>query len=211
MLMKKWIQVIISFVGSLLALWLVHVFNIFDYMTFIPKDKSYDVCIAVYFALVEALVNILYSMLLDWREHKKVDVEAIIFSAKEEPNISSCPIIRFNEMGVAEFCMKVSVNGKRNNINNNSIVLNSMRQVDYQIGRRGTGAKVDNDGNYIIEIDKICHNQDVINVEEVYKIVVQRGDMEDSSTIMISPKLLETKGKHIHFMTNEAKLALEEI
>lgn len=211
MLMKKWMQVFISFVGSLLALWLVHIVNIFDYMTFIPKDKSYDVCIAVYFTLVEAMVNILYSMLLNWIKDRKVDVEAIIFSANEAPNITSCPIIKFNEMGVAEFSMKVSVKGKRNNINNNSIVLNSMRQVDYQIGRRGTGAKVDNAGNYIIEIDKICYNQEVINVEEVYKIVLQRGDMEDSSTIMISPKLLETKGKHIHFMSNEAKLALEEI
>lgn len=209
--MKKWLQILVSFVGSLLALWLAHVFNIFDYMPFVPKDKSYDVCIAVYFTLVETLANLLYSMLLDWIEDRRIEVEAIMFSANEEPNIASCPIIRFNEMGIAEFNMKVSVKGKRSNINNNSIILNSMRQVDFQIGRRGTGTKVDNEGNYIIEIDKICNNQDIINVEEIYKIVLQRGDMEDSSVIMISPKLLENRHKNIKFVTNEAKLTLEGI
>lgn len=209
--MKKWLQIIMSFIGSLLALWLAHAFNIFDYMTFIPKDKSYDVCIAVYFTLVEALVNILYSKVLDWREDKRIDVEVIMFSANEEPNIASRPIIRFNEMGIAEFSMKVSVKGKRSSINNNSIVLNSMRQVDFQIGRRGIGAKVDNDGNYIIEIDKICNNQDIINVEEIYKIVLQRSDMEDSSVIMISPKLIENRHNHIKFVANEANITLEVV
>lgn len=207
--MRKWLQVIVSFIGSLIALWLANGINFFEYMTFIPKDKSYDVCIAVYFTIVEAIVNIAYSMHIDWIDKQKIKIEAIMFTANEQPNKNACPIIKFNEFGIAEMNMKVSVQGKRSSIKNNIIVLNSMSQIDFQIGRRGSGAKVDNEGNYIIEIEQICNNQDVISIEEVYKIVLQRGTLENSAEIMISPKLKYNKGNHIDFVSNEAKLTLE--
>lgn len=209
--MRKWLQVLVSFVGSLVALWLAHRFNIFDCMTFIPQEKSYDVCITVYFTLVEAVMNIAYTLLVDWIDKQKIEIEAIMFTANEQPNKNTCPIIRFNDMGLAEMNMKVSIKGKRSRIKNNTIVLTSMSQVEYQIGRRGSGAMVDNEGNYFIEIDKLCNNQDVIDVEETYKIVLQRGTLENSAEIMISPKLNDNKCKKIAFVSNEVKLTLEEI
>lgn len=209
--MRKWLQVFVSFVGSLTALWLAHGINIFDYMTFIPQDKSYDACITVYFTLVEAFVNTVYTMFTDWIDKQKTEIGAIIFTANEEPNKNTSPIIRFNDMGIAEINMKVSVKGKRSSIKNNTIVLDSMRQVEYQVGRRGSGAKVDNEGNYIIEIDKLCNNQEIMNIEETYKIVLQRGNLENGAEIMISPKLNDKKCKPIVFVSNNAKLKLEGI
>ena len=208
--MRKWSQIIVSFVGALVALWLAHVINIFDYITFIPKDKSYDVCITVYFTLVESFVNIIYNNFTEWFDKQKVEIEAILFKTNEEPNRIACPILRFDDMGIAEMNMKVYVKGKSIKLKNKTITLDSMRQVQYQVGRRCSGAKVDNEGNYIVEIDKLCGNQEMINLEEVFKIVLQRGDMEDSVRIMISPKLNDNKCKLISFVTNEAKITLEE-
>ena len=98
--MRKWLQILVSIAGILLALCLAHAFNICDYMTFIPKDKSYDVCITVYFALVEVITSILLSMILDWMEARKVNVEVIMFASNEAPNKASCPIIKFNKISL---------------------------------------------------------------------------------------------------------------
>lgn len=207
--MRKFLQVIVSLIGSLFALWVAHGINIFDYMTFVPQDKSYDVCITVYFTIVEAILNISYIMLMEWFDQKKVEIEAIMFTANEEPNRNTCPIIRFDAMGIAEVNMKVSLKGKRSQLINKTIILHAMNQVEYQVGRRGSGAKVDNEGNYIIEIEKLCNNQEMINMNETYKLVLQRGTLEDSAQIMISPKLNDNKCKLISFSANDAKITLE--
>lgn len=207
--MRKFLQVIVSFIGSLFALWLAHGINIFDYLTFVPQDKSYDVCITVYFTIVEAALNISYTILIEWLEKQKVEIEAIMFTANEEPNRNTCPIIRFNDMGIAEVNMKVSLKGKRSQLKNKTIILHAMNQVEYQVGRRGSGAQVDNEGNYIVEIEKLCNKQAIINMNETYKLVLQRGTLEDSAQIMISPKLNNNKCKLISFVANDAKITLE--
>lgn len=208
--MRKLLQVLVTFVGALIAIWLANEFNIFNYMTFVPNNKSFDVCITVYFTVVESIVNVSYTMIINWLDKQKVEIETILFTSNDEPNKNTCPIVRFNTMGIAEMNMKVSVKGNRSRVKDKTIILNSMIQVEYQVGRRGSGAKVDNEGNYIIEIEKLCSNQEIVNIEETYKIVLQRGALDDSAQIIVTPKLNDNNSKLIVFESNNAKLALEE-
>ena len=194
--MKKWIQLAISFVGSIIALLLAHYFNIFEYMTFIPSEKSYDVCITIYFTVIQTGVNIGFYEINKWLEEQKTKIEAVVYLPNEEPNLNSCPIIKFNEMDMAEIRLKLSVKGKSKTI---------------QIGRKGIGVSVDNSGNIMFEMEKMCQGHEAINIEENYKLVLQRGNIDDSLTIIMKPKLVKkARTKNIKFFTNEAKIVLEE-
>lgn len=209
--MKKWLQLIVSFVGSLLALWLASFFNFFDYITFIPADKSYDVCITIYFTLIETVLNIAYSAWIEWWEKEKTQIETVIYLPNEEPNRSGCPVIRFNSMDMAEIKIKLVIKGKCKNIINKNIVLQTMTQADMQIGRRGIGAVIDNNGNFVIKMCQLCQSREEIETEETYKVVLQRGNVEDSSQITMKP-ILSTGSKNwrVKYISNEAKLILEE-
>lgn len=209
--MKKWIQLAISFVGSIIALLLAHYFNIFEYMTFIPSEKSYDVCITIYFTVIQTGVNIGFYEINKWLEEQKTKIEAVVYLPNEEPNLNSCPIIKFNEMDMAEIRLKLSVNGKSKTILDKKIIINALAQVDLQIGRKGIGVSVDNSGNIMFEMEKMCQGHEAINIEENYKLVLQRGNIDDSLTIIMKPKLVKkARTKNIKFFTNEAKIVLEE-
>lgn len=209
--MKRWLQLLLSLIGSVLALWLAHLINIFDYITIIPADKSYDVCITVYFTLVETGINVGHSLAIEWWKKQKTKIEAVIYLPKGKPNVDNKPVIHFNEIDMAEFRMKLVVKGKCSNILDKNIILPSIEQADIQIGRRGIGASIDNCGNFIVEIKKLCQNRQNIEVEEDYKIILQRANIEDSSEIVIKPELFAAlKSRKIEYISNEARLILEE-
>lgn len=209
--MKKWIKPILSLLGSVIALLMAHGFNIFSYMTFIPNDKQYDVCIAVYFTLFETLISMFCACCEKKINEGKTDIESVIYLQNEIVNQNNNPVIKFNDFGMAEMLLHVKVSGKCKKLKGNRIVLRSFSQADMQINRKGTGAKIDNTGNYIICLESFCGTRECLQYEEDYRIVLQRGAIDNSASIILRPELISDKKiKGIKHIANEAKVVLEE-
>ena len=210
-MMKKFFRLLLSFVGFVIALLVAHGFNIFDYMTFVPQDKKYDVCMAVYFAVMETGITFLYDWIDDCIAKNKTYIEAIFHLPSEYSNSNSIPIIRFNEMGIAEVKLHLVVKGRCTNLTNNGVMISVPQQVDAQFAKKGVGIKRDNQGNLLIMLDEVCRNREVFEGEEDYKITFMRRDFDNEASISIAPELLaKKKDRKINFVSNEAKVVLEE-
>lgn len=209
--MKKCVKPLLSLIGSVIALLMAHYINIFSYMTFIPDDKSYDVCIAVYFTLFESMIG----TFINWCERKyeesMTEIEAVIYLQNEVVNEKTTPIIRFDDMGMAEMRLHIKLCGKCENVKGNQIIIRSFLQAEMQLVRRGTGAKIDNDGSLLIDIGTLCGNRAKIQCEEDYKIVLQRGVIDNSLSINLIPEInIVKKNRRVKYKANEAKIILEE-
>lgn len=209
--MKKWLKLCLSLAGSIIALVLAKWFNIFSYMTFIPKDKQYDVCIAVYFTLLEMIIAYIYEAIEQKVEKEKAKIHSVIHLKNEGPNLNSVPEIRFNEMGMAEFYLHVELDGMCKKMDGCKIRIQSFIQGDMQLGKKGSSANIDNDGNFVIDLEKICGQREDIHWEEDYRIVLQRGVIENGGGIVLKPELVyNTKKFGMIFKSNKSRVMWEE-
>lgn len=207
--MKKWIQIILTMLGTIVALFLANSCNFFAYVSFVPKDKAYDVCITVYFTLIQIFIDSIYLHYCNWKDSKKTYVSTTIYMPDQMANLDSCPYILFNSYDVAEFYIKLSVHGLAKNIKGNYIKIAHNNQFELQVSKSGSGARIDNDGNYIICLDEICGNNiRVEGLEANFKIIAQRGIVEDSFKINIKPELIHNKC--VIFKSNSAIVSMEE-
>lgn len=209
--MKKWLKLGLSLVGSIFALLLAKWVNIFSYMSSIPNDKQYDVCIAVYFNLIETAITIIFERIEKIIEKNKTKIFSIIHIKNEEPNLNSAPVIRFNEMGMAEFFLHIKMSGKCKKMIGKKIVIQSFVQGDMQIGRRGSGVIIDNMGNLVIDLEQICGSREYLNFEEDYRITLQRGLIDNSGSVVLKPELIsDGRCCGVKHNKNTVKISWEE-
>ena len=97
-------------VVALIGVYFANKFNIFDFITFIPEEKSFDICITVYFAILEIL-----SEFFAKSAYAKFtsEISVVLSLNNTEVSIDSTPIIKFNQSGLAEATITVSIVGRK--------------------------------------------------------------------------------------------------
>lgn len=208
--MKKCIRLFVSFIGSLLALLMAHYFNICTYLEFIPDDKKYDVCISIYFVCAETIMGIFFDWVCKKIADSKTQVEASFFKPRDEANINTNPVVQFNELDMIEVNLRVKITGKSSNIENSSIKIDAIKQIDMQFAKKGMGSTINNNGDAIINFSDACEGHKQIDYEEEFKLVLQRGDYDTHSSIVIKPEIILNKSKRVDYKCNYIKIKLEE-
>lgn len=209
--MKKFMRVLTSLIGSLIALAMVHFFNIFDYIPLVQPENSYDIGVAVYFSLTEMAVGMLFDWFVGLIEKSKTHIEAILYLPNQVPNETVVPRVRLNNMGMAEMILHVRVHGKCKKVKDSQIMISSFLQAEMQFARRGTGTEIDDNGNVLINLKAFCNKRAEIQCEEDYKIVLQRGAIDNSANIVLKPEIKSNvKLNGTKFICNEADIVLEE-
>lgn len=209
--MKIVTRILASLIGTLIALVLVNLFNIFEYISIIPADSRYDIGITIYFTLIEIAVDMLYDKSLKYIESSKAHIEAILYLPNQEYNVEAVPNVRLNDYGMAEMRLHIGLSGKSNKIKNSTIMILAFQYADMQFEGRGTGAQIDNQGNLVIDLKDLCNNRTEIKCEEEYKIVLQRGAIDNGSEIVLEPeiKINGKKDCFTKYTHNKAIIVLE--
>lgn len=196
---------------SFLCILLAHIFNPFSFVSIVPKDKVYDVCIAVYFSIGSIITEAVIDKINNYIESEKVYIEAIFSHRNEESGLQSKPCITFNDCDMAEIELEVKVRGNSKQISSLRIEIPKIAQADFQVGRKSIGAELNDNGDFVIHLSKICGNSDTINVKEAFLITMQRIPMDDRATITVKPVLaLEKKPWQVEYACNAAIVRLED-
>ncbi|WP_026668108.1 hypothetical protein [Butyrivibrio sp. AE2005] len=203
--MIKIIRVVLSLIGAIIALIIAHQFNIFEHMDFIPGDKAYDVCVTVYFTIVESLINIIWESITAQIKEKQTEVKVVLFNDKNNVSPGCNPIVRFNDMDVAKVFARVYISGNVKNLNDKKVMIYAMSQMDYQIGNKGSALSLDKDGNIAIDLKKMCGNQDKVQLSEDFSFMLQRSVRGENTTV-ICPEL--QKGSFVKYICNNATIMM---
>ena len=145
--MIKFLRVFVYLIGIILALFLAKFVNLFKYISFVPDDKSYDICITTYCTIIEIFMDFMYTKIFECIEKYRVYVECACFINSSNISISNIPVVTFSGMGIAHLSIQVSIRGNADALKSSTIIIYSMSQTDFQIEHSGTALSIDSNGN----------------------------------------------------------------
>lgn len=129
----KMLKYIYPIASSLLALWLVNVFNIIKYFDFVPSEHRFDVCLALYLTIMQ----VLFAFIDDYLKNKLISMSSkirfIFYDKENNKRIDSNPIISFNEeQGVAEVKCSLDASGNSTLLRNIELVIQFPQWIQVQ-------------------------------------------------------------------------------
>ncbi|MCR1072513.1 hypothetical protein [Clostridium botulinum] len=130
--MKK-LKYLYPIISSLLALWVVNLFNIVKYFSFVPSEHRFDVCLALYLTIIQGLFTLVDECLKDKLFKISSKVQVIFYERKQNKDININPVICFNkETGVGEVKCSIKACGNAALLSNTELIIRFPNWVQVQ-------------------------------------------------------------------------------
>lgn len=204
-MLKKTVKILFPLISAIIGLLLANYFNIFDYFTFVPNEHKYDVCITVYFAIVDILLT-------EAQEFAQKRVIPYVFSSVNivfhpkavEPDIKIVPTIQFNSLNIAEINMTVSITGKRSHFKNTKLVIPAPAFVDIQNNYKRDEVQVINN-KYVLELEKLFGSSIDTHTTQTFTIILAQTPVDGESVTEVCPSI-EHKKWCVRYAHNKANI-----
>ena len=203
----KILRIVASLFGAISALFIAQKFNFFQYLPFVPEGKAYDVCITIYFTIVECLISFLFEFIGKLIETSKVYVTCMCFTDFHNISISNIPFVTFDDMDIARLSVRVSIKGNTDKLKSRKIRIRSMSQVDFQIEHSGTSMKLDKNGDIVINLTQMCGNQKEVYLNENFAFKLIRNISNANAECILNPSI-EGNSIFLVFRNNSAKIKM---
>lgn len=114
----------------LLAVFFLNKFNLFEYVTFVPDEYTFDVGLMLYLALIEAIYEIIKQRL----SKSMSEIECIFYEKKDSIDIRNTPVFACDpQMGVAIIHCRVRLRGNVNNLRKCRLILSLPEWLSSQL------------------------------------------------------------------------------
>lgn len=204
------LRIVFSYIGAVISLFVAHYFNPFSIMSFIPGDKAYDVCITIYFSVSELVVSVAIAKIDAMVDSLFSDVRVMFSHRNEKVEINSQPAIHFNELDMSEVELSVIIRGPKKFFADTTIIIPKIAQADYQLGRECIGARINENGDFCIDLMTLCGQIQNVDMTEKFLITLQRAPIDNSAEIVITPEISPKSHGRIRFSYNTVAVQLEE-
>lgn len=208
---EKLVKIVKPLMIALIGVYLANQFNICDYISFVPKDKAFDICITVYFAILEILSDFLLKAI-----HRKFLSELSVTLSLNNTEISmdSSPVIKFNSSDLAEAVITVQINGRKKHFINSQLMLSNIAFATMQASIRDRESSIDNIGNYIINLEQMFGSTEKrISILSSFRITFVKDPIDSERTIEIFPEFKNNSQLKFHpwiiYKHNHAVLKVE--
>lgn len=158
-LLKAVVFYILSIYFSFL---LVDIFNIMEFIKIIPQEQKLNYGLGLY----NVILNTLFLAIQTKIEDNKLKIEMIFYKKEDEPDIVHNPTVNFvNDLG--EINIQVLVKGKTKRLKDTYIKIPKEQFVTMQksTSRDNKISRIDNEGNYIIELENLYLSKDKKYIE----------------------------------------------
>ena len=204
-MVKKIFKILFPLLSAFIGLLLANHCNIFEFLTFVPKEYKYDVCITVYFALSEVLLNELYNCVKQKIvPYFRSSISVVFHPAQVEPDINTTPTIQFNSQGLAEINMTITIAGKKEHFEQSLLVIAAPDFADIQNNYKRDAVQVS--GNkYTVKLKDLFGEKSDATTTQTFRIVFAQAPVDGESISDIKSKI-EKKNWHINYTCNEANI-----
>lgn len=198
-----------SLLIPLIAMFAISKFNLFSYITFIPKDYRFESGLTFYLVIIETL----WSFFAQIIEKSRANVTCIFCRTEEEENINNIPTVVCDDcIGVAYLQCHVILEGNLKVLRKNALNLALPQWLSTQISANDTVLSYrDNMLNW--DFCEILPENGTIsqNVEYKVKIPFIRNNSNNTLSVTLRPQLKKNLTNiAINFKTNEAKIQTKE-
>lgn len=204
MIKRIW-KIAASIISAVIGILAANQLNIFALMPFVPNDYVYEVCITVYFAIADIVLESL-------QEHfsEKIsrwffsELEVIICQPGTSINFGTDAVLDFNADDLTEANISVKIAGTKKHFNDVDLLIKKPSFAEIQSSYRRREVQID-DENYRIKLAELFGNSDYIKCEQKFKIAMIQDPVDGDSSVIISPELSK-KRRNIRYKHNNAKL-----
>ena len=181
-----WKTLIKGFLIPIIGIWLASsVFNLFDYISFVPQEHKYEAGITTYFVLLEFAFNSLGSLLFG-------QVSCVFYTSEKSKDITSNPTITFPDVDVVFISLKVSANGSKYIIQKLRLQIALPSYIEPQLTEKCASLSLGRNNDCLVDFSKLFPvNYDRNNDFSVdYKIGLIRDSIDEKCSINITPKII---------------------
>lgn len=184
--LSLWTTLIKAMVIPIIGIFIAGKFNVFDYISFIPKDQSFKVAITAYFAILECIYAKLSEVIC---KHFKASVECLFYCDKQSKSINNSPQLTFIE-DVAYIHCSITIKGWTSKLAKNSLIISFPNWVGIQNVNNSIG-KVNNKNQLTIDFAKMIsvHDKLVEDASVDIKIGLIKNPSNDEYSKTITPSL----------------------
>lgn len=191
-MINKFLRIIKTIIVAIIGIYLANKFNILSYVSFVPTDKAFDVCLTLYFPILEIVSEFIVELL--YKKFAPSELSAILSISDVEKSIDSVPVIKFNSLDLAEIIITIQINGKKKHFSNSQLILPNLSFATMQQATTNdTEISIDNMGNYIISLEKMFGSIDQTSIVSTFKVALIKEPSDSERAIEIFPELKPAK------------------
>ena len=185
----------------LFAIFLVGKFNIFDSITFVPNEYSFEIGLTSYIAILD-FIYFKLSKYIDLNH--KASIECLFYSDKLSKKITNIPSVSFIE-DVSYINCCITVKGGAKKLAKNALIISFPNWVDLQ-QTNGSAGIINDKNQFVIELGSIiCIDDKIVEVSTVdIKIGLIRNQSPNNYSTVVAPII--KKQFMMQFAFNESEL-----
>lgn len=151
MIKKIW-KIITPIISAIIGIVAANHLNIFELLSFVPRDFTYEVCITAYFAIADVLLDALQETVFDKLQKKCFSkIEVIISQPETNVNIDTDAILTFNSDDLAEATVIVDIKGQKKHFQDIELIIKKPAFAELQGASRRREVRLDSE-NYCIKL-----------------------------------------------------------
>ena len=167
-------KIAIPLISAVIGLKLVEQFNVLQALSIITdEDRAFDICTSVYFAII----NVMLLSAAEWIKNTFFPAQSIqvIFSKPGDiVQNNAMPDLLLREASPCEARVTVMINAKKKNCKGLKITIECISFATMQLPAANVAANVDENGNYIIDLEKLFGNQEQADTSQTFRILFSK-------------------------------------
>lgn len=177
------------FILTLIGIIAVNYINIFNYISFIPQDRVFIICLPLYVGALDFLLR----EILGFARKKFVSEINVLFSIKDTiASKETTPVIKFNMEDLAEIRVLIQVSGKKAHFIGTKLVIPNIGFATMQLSKKDDIASVDIDGNLIIKLEDVFGSVEERTIASTkFDILFIREPVESERKIDVGAKFID--------------------
>lgn len=186
-MLEKILKLIKPFFIALIGVCMANSLNVFDYISLVPSNNAFDLCITVYFAILDIFSDIIIKAV---QANYVSRISVILSQNNTEITIVSNPVITFNRSDLAEATMSIKITGRKKHFANSQIILSNVNFATMQANSNNREVSIDNNGNYVVDLEKMFGTTDMrTTIESSFRISFVKEPVDGERSCEIIPEL----------------------
>ncbi len=188
MIKKIW-KVLTPILSAIMGIWAANKFNIFELITFVPKDYTYEVCITTYFVIADVIIDTLLNAISIFLKPIFIsELEVVISHQGTVINSNTDINLEFNTDGLTQANILLKIKGKKIHFQNTDLIIKKPAFAEIQSAYKRQEVIVDSD-NYRIKLADLFGNSSTIDSSQTFRIVMIQDAVDGDTSMVLTPEL----------------------
>lgn len=182
-------RIAIPFLSAVIGLKVVGRFNFFEFFNIIKDaDRAFEICTTVYFTVADVILLYVTDIVKQQIFVPQI-IQVILSKPKEMVHLESKPDLVLRSGKPKEAILTINIDAKKKNCKNIELIIDSVNFATMQLPKARTEARVDEKGDFVVNIEQLFGNQEQVKTTQTFKILFANEPVKGKCQSEVYPRL----------------------